>query len=161
MEIYLLRHGIAEEQRAGARDSDRALTAEGKKRLREVLQLAKTAGANPELILTSPYRRARETAQIAADVLGAKQPLISAEVLTPMGDVRDAWSEIRIHGSVHSLLVSSHEPLVGLLSGYLLNSPQLAIDVKKGSLIRVDVDSFGVQPRGVLKWMLTPRLAVR
>ena len=43
MEIYLLRHGIAEDQRAGMRDADRALTSEGKKRLKEVLQVAKAA----------------------------------------------------------------------------------------------------------------------
>ncbi|MBI4906429.1 MAG: phosphohistidine phosphatase SixA [Acidobacteria bacterium] len=161
MEIYLLRHGIAEEQRAGARDSDRALTAEGKKRLREVFLMARSAGVNPELILTSPYRRAKETAQIAAEVLGTKQPVVTADVFTPMGDVREAWNEIRMHKGAHSVLVSGHEPLTGMLTGYLLNAPQLAIDVKKGCLIRVDVEAFGPQPRGVLKWMLTPRLAAR
>ena len=161
MEIYLLRHGIAEEQRAGARDSDRALTPEGKKRLRETLLVAKGAGVNPDLILTSPYRRARETAQIAAEVLGNRMPLVSVDALTPMGDIREAWTEIRIHKDVRSILLASHEPLVGLLTGFLLNVPQLAIDVKKGCLVRVDVESLSVQPRGVLKWMLTPRLAAR
>jgi phosphohistidine phosphatase len=40
MEIYLLRHGIAEDQKPGGRDADRALTGEGKKKLREVLEVA-------------------------------------------------------------------------------------------------------------------------
>jgi phosphohistidine phosphatase len=161
MEIYLLRHGIAEDQQAGSRDADRALTAEGKKRLREVLQTAKNAGVQPELIVTSPFRRARETAQIAAEALGTKEPLIASESLTPMGDARDVWNEIRVHKDVPSLLLASHEPLTGLLAAYLLNSPNLAIDVKKGAIIRIDVDSFGAQPRGVLRWMLTPRLAAK
>jgi phosphohistidine phosphatase len=158
MEIYLLRHGIAEEQRAGQRDSDRALTSEGKKRLREVLQVAKEAAVQPELILTSPYRRARETAQIAADILGVRHPLVPADSFTPMAEARDAWNEIKHHRDTSSVMIASHEPLTGLLAGFLLNVHDLAIDVKKGSIIRIDVEAFGAQPRGVLKWMLTPRL---
>ena len=62
MEIYVLRHGDA--------DAERALTETGRQKLRRVLQRAKSADSQPSLILTSPYRRARETAQIAGEVLG-------------------------------------------------------------------------------------------
>ena len=58
MEIYVLRHGIAEEPKAGAPDSARALTDTGRERLRAVLEHAHEAGVKPSLILTSPYRRA-------------------------------------------------------------------------------------------------------
>lgn len=159
MEIYILRHGIAEEPRAGMKDADRALTPEGKKKLREVLQVAKSAGVQPEQILTSPFRRARETAEIAAEILQHKEPLIPCTSLIPTADPGAAWSEIRVHKSSESLLLASHEPLCSRLIALLLNTPNLLVDVKKGSITRIDVDSFGAHPRGVLKWMLTPKIA--
>ncbi|MBL8214429.1 MAG: histidine phosphatase family protein [Bryobacterales bacterium] len=159
MEIYILRHGIADEPRPGMRDADRALTAEGKKRLREVLQVARHADVKPEIILTSPYRRARETAEIAREILHPETDLIPGNCFTPEADPCEAWEEVRIHRDAASVLIATHEPFAGLFAGYLLNTPALTIDVKKGSIIRVDVESFGLQPRGVLRWFLTPRLA--
>ncbi len=161
MEIYLLRHGIAEEPRAGIKDPERALVPEGKKRLKEVLQVARASGVKPDLILTSPYRRALETARIAADILQYQDDLITCPSLTPMASPGEAWAEIRVHKEASSVLLASHEPLTGLLIGFLLGVPSLNVDVKKGSLTRIDVDSFGAQPRGVLKWMLTPKLTAK
>ena len=69
MEIYILRHGIAEEAHGGMRDADRALTPEGAKKLQHVLRRARAIDVQPPVILTSPYRRARETAQVAAEAL--------------------------------------------------------------------------------------------
>ncbi len=46
-----------------------------------------------------------------------------------------------------------------VLIGFLLGAPQLAVDVKKSSITRIDVESFGMNPHGVLRWMLTPKIA--
>ena len=64
MQIYLLRHVIAEDAKPGHPDSERPLTAEGRDKLRRVLKRARTADLDPSLILSSPYRRALETAEI-------------------------------------------------------------------------------------------------
>jgi phosphohistidine phosphatase len=159
MEIFLLRHGIAEDGKPGGKDADRALTAEGKRKLREVLQVARDAGCAPQLILSSPYKRAVETARIAAEVFGYKDAILESAAFTPMSDPAVAWEEIRLHKDASSVLVASHEPLTGLLTGHLCRSPNLAVDVKKGSITRVDMVSTGAQPSGILKWILTPRLA--
>ena len=42
---------------------------------------------------------------------------------------------------------------------FLLGARDLRVDLKKGSLVHIQIDGFGVLPKGVLKWMLTPRLA--
>jgi phosphohistidine phosphatase len=76
-----------------------------------------------------------------------------------MARAEDAWDEIRIHGDHAQVLCASHEPLCGALAGYLLRSPSLEIDFKKGALLRIDVESAAPRPRGVLKWMLSPKLA--
>ena len=158
MEIYILRHGIAEEARGA--DSERALTQEGKKKLREVLRLARELEVSPSLILTSPYKRALETAELAADVLGSKEPLITAEALVPTGAPEDVWHEIRTHKNADELMVVGHEPLLSTLIGFLLGYPSMQIDLKKGGLARVTIDQFGPQPRGTLKWLLPPKVAL-
>ena len=43
-------------------------------------------------------------------------------------------------------------------TAFFLRSPELLVDFKKGAIVRIDFDHFGLQPRGVLKWMLTPKL---
>ena len=159
MEIYLLRHGIAEDAPSGKKDADRALTAEGKKKLRAVLKRAKAAGAAPGLILTSPYVRARQTAEMAKAVLAPAALIAETRALTPMARPDEAWDEIRIYGDRVQVLCSSHEPLCGALAGYLLRSAALEIDFKKGALIRIDLESAAPRPRGVLKWMLCPKLS--
>jgi phosphohistidine phosphatase len=160
MQIYLLRHGIAEDRAASGRDQDRALTAEGKKKLKAVLEVAAGAGVAPSIILTSPYRRALETARMAADILGYEDQLGESAALTPESSPEDAWQEIRLHRDARALLCAGHEPLFSALAAYLLGAPEVLIDMKKGALVRIDIGSFGSVPRGgVLQWMLTAKLA--
>ena len=158
MEIYLLRHGIAEDQSPTQQDAHRALTSEGVARLREVLTTVAKAGNAPQLILTSPYVRARQTAEIAREILKVKQDMVETHALTPMAQPREAWEEIRALRSESSILLASHEPLMGQLLGFLLGVPGLQVEFKKGAIARVDVNSFGPTPRGVLKWFLTAKL---
>lgn len=158
-EIYILRHGIAEPYRPGHNDAERALTAEGRKKLRTVLGVARLAGLAPALILTSPYRRALETAALAARVLTYQGELLQTAALAPDSSPQKVWEELRIHRGAESLLLVGHEPLFSQLTAHLLGAPSLLVDFKKGALVRIDVDSFGLQPRGVLRWFLTPKLA--
>jgi phosphohistidine phosphatase len=157
MEIYLLRHAIAEPARAGQPDSERALTDEGRDKLRRVLQRACAAGVKPSTILSSPYRRAIETAAAAKEILGGE--IERTEALVPSASPYDAWEELRLRKSDDSVLLASHEPLMSSLTAFLLGSPALQVDMKKAALVRVDCDRFGPQPKAVLKWMITPATA--
>ena len=159
MQIYLLRHGIAEEAGPGSSDSDRALTSEGRDKLRRVLKQARRAGAAPSLILSSPYRRALETADVAAEVLSYGGKVVRIRALTPEAAPNDSWEEIRSRKDEPAILLASHEPLMSSLAAFLLRSPALQVDMKKAALVRVDCDGFGPEARGVLKWMLTPAVA--
>jgi len=159
MKIYILRHGIAEEAQGSQPDSERALTPEGKKKLRGVLRTANAAGVAPSLILSSPYKRALQTAQIASEVLSYKGDLLQTQTLEPGSHPRVVWDEIRVHKDEAEILLAGHEPLFSRLTAYLLGSQELQIDFKKGALACVEIDSFGAEPHGVLKWMLTPKLA--
>jgi phosphohistidine phosphatase len=159
MEIYLLRHGIAENASPGHPDADRELTAEGREKLRRVLKRARSAGVTPSLILSSPYRRAKETASIGSEALDYNGKIVETPGLAPDASPHDAWEEIRARHDESAILLAGHEPLMGTLAAFLLACPALQIDMKKAALVRIDCDRFGREPRGVLKWMLTPALA--
>ena len=159
MEIYILRHGIAEDGQAGQPDGERALTPDGKKKLRNVLKVAASAGVTPALILTSPLRRALQTAQIAAEILDYKGELLRTKALEPGSEPRAVWEEIRVHKDETNILLAGHEPLFSRLTAYLLGCPNLQIDFKKGALACVEMDRFAAEPHGVLRWMLTSKLA--
>jgi phosphohistidine phosphatase len=159
MTIYLLRHGIAEPVGPGGSDAARALTGEGRNKLRAVLKTARGAGVKPDRILTSPLVRAVQTAEMAAESLGYAGKLIRTETLAPGGSLEDVWSEIRTHKDAGSVLLAGHEPQFSQLAAYLLAAPELTIDFKKGALVAIEMEHLGQRPRGVLRWMLAPRLA--
>jgi phosphohistidine phosphatase len=156
--IYVLRHGVAEERREGRPDATRCLTAAGKQKLRAVLRRANEAGICPEIILTSPLTRALETAAVAAEILDYRNKPVVTKALLPSSSPDRVWKEIAaIEAS--SVLVAGHEPLLSQFVAFLLNCPAVKVDLKKGALVRLDVSSSEPRPNGILKWMLTPKLA--
>jgi phosphohistidine phosphatase len=159
MTIYLLRHGIAETAAPGGDDAARALTDEGRRKLRAVLKLAREAGVKPSRILTSPLVRAVQTAELAGECLGCGARPVRTGALEPSGDPGQVWRAIRSHQDAASLLLAGHEPLFSQLAAYLLGAPEALIDFKKGALVAIEVDPALPRPRGVLRWMLTPKLA--
>jgi phosphohistidine phosphatase len=159
MQVYLLRHGVAEEGGASMNDADRALTAEGRQKLREVLRAAANAEVQPTLILTSPLKRAVQTAEIAKDILGCKNDLVRSKTLVPGATVDLVWEDIRAHRNEEQLMLVGHDPLFSHLGGYLLGSASLKIDFKKGSILRVDFENFPSHPHGILRWYMTAKLA--
>lgn len=161
MQVYLLRHGIAEEGRVGISDADRSLTSEGRQKLRDVLRLAAKADVEPSLILTSPLRRAVQTAEIARDVFKYKREILRTKALLPGATTDQVWEEIRVHRDEAQLLLVGHDPLFSHLGGYLLGTPNLKIDFKKGALLRADFENYPAQPHGILRWFLTVKLAAR
>jgi phosphohistidine phosphatase len=158
MELYLFRHGIAEEASAGHPDSSRQLTEEGRKKTAAVAKMARLAGAEPSLILSSPYDRAVQTARVAADELGYKGEILQTRTLVPHGAPEPVWSDVRDHSEEQSILLAGHEPLLSCLTAWLLGAPALQVEVKKSAMIRIDFDSLRATPRGVLRWMITPSL---
>ena len=158
MELYLLRHGIAEERSSTGRDADRRLTDEGRDKLRRVLERAHGAGVDPALIISSPLKRALETAEIAAHQLGYEGRIVRAEGLTPGSTPAKLWTEVRAHAEQPSILLAGHEPLFSSAVAWMLGSTRPMVNFKKAAIVRIDFETMGAEPRGVLQWMLTPKL---
>lgn len=159
MEILLLRHGIAADARPGQADAERTLTGEGKQKLQSLFRRLRKAGVRPALILTSPYLRARQSAELAREVLAPQAMIVPARALAPGSSPQEAWDEIRLYVNQPSVLCSSHEPLCSDLAAFLLGAAELHVDFKKGAIMRIDVEGSGARPSGTLRWMVYPRLS--
>jgi phosphohistidine phosphatase len=160
MQIYILRHGIAEDAPAGQPDSKRALTDKGKSKLIKTLVRAREAGVAPGIILTSPYVRARQTAVIAKEVLKVDGELIETKALVPASSTAKAWEEVRaVAHDVEQIMLVGHNPLLGDLLCALIGAPAYGVDLKKGALALVEVEGLSASPRGTLIWLLTAKTA--
>jgi phosphohistidine phosphatase len=158
VELYLFRHGIAEDVKPGSSDANRALTDQGRKKVAEVVKAARRAGVEPSLIVSSPYVRAVETAQIAVEGFEYKGDVIRMETLVPHGSPAKVWNELRDYREESSILLAGHEPLFSHLAAYLLASPALRVEMKKAAMIRIDVETLGPAPHGTLRWLIAPKL---
>ena len=159
MTIYVFRHGIAEDSGPDGSDASRRLTAKGVAKLRGVLERAREAGVSPQYILTSPYTRALETANLAKEILGFEEDLIETSVLLPYRGAVEVWEEIRLYRDAGELMVVGHNPLLSDFVRMLSGAGGRGTGMKKGAIARVDVPSLTVPPRGTLTRLFTARLA--
>lgn len=157
MKICLLRHAEAEARGPGGSEGGRQLTANGRRELRAVLKVAREAGVEPEAILTSPWIRAADTARAAGAELKCEQ-LIETKSLLPDVLPSQIWGEIRSLRPLKEIMVVGHEPHLSRFAAFLLEVP-VAIDMKKAAMVRIEVQDREGPPHGLLKWMLTPKLA--
>ena len=161
MELYLLRHAIAVERGTAGFEDDRLrpLTEEGRAKMERIAAGMKKLGLEFDLILTSPYVRARETAELTA-ALGQKgsielEPALQAD-RSPPGFVAKLASKFAHHERV---LAVGHEPFLSSLATLLLGLPGgSALALKKGGLCKLMVTQFTPRPIARLDWLLTPKL---
>ncbi len=158
MELYLLRHGLAEDPRPGQQESDRKLTTIGISRIRAEAEALKRLEVGLDFIITSTKVRARHTARIMADELGIRESLVEDSRLAEglrMGDLQQILAEIP---AARAIMLVGHQPDLSLVAGQLLGSAILHLE--PGGLIRMDVDD--VEPgRGRLVWLLQPEVLIR
>lgn len=119
-----------------------------------MLDRAHAAGANPSLILSSPLKRAVETAEIAARELGYEGRILRASALLPDAPPHELWSEIRGHQHEASILIAAHEPLLSRSASWMLGSAREMVVFGRGSLMRMDFETIGPEPSGILRWLL-------
>src|SRR6266478_6277672 len=131
MNLYILRHGLAVEQgTAGfANDADRPLTSKGERKLWLIAEAMEELGLSFDLILSSPFTRARQTAEIVADVLKPRKKIQFTSTLEPGGSFKELIELLKSTAPApEEVLVVGHEPyLSGLIS--LLISGETSIEV--------------------------------
>ena len=160
MNLYIIRHGIAVDEGTPGyeSDSERPLTDKGRKKMRQIAKGLRNLGVEFDLILSSPYVRARETAEVLADVFKMKKKITFTENLIPLGNPELLVGEINEKYSVDSIALVGHEPHLSSLVGILVaENTKLDITLKKGGVCCLSADDLHHQDhRATLEWLLTP-----
>ena len=157
-EIYLIRHGLAEERgNSWPDDAKRPLTDEGISRMRKSVRGLSRLGVTLDVVLTSPLVRARQTAEIVAAGVSPRPSLISAESLAPDGSFAAVVADLEKHVRKGHIGLVGHEPGIGELAARLIGSRH-AIEFKKGAVCRIDLATIPPSGPGDLRWLLTPKI---
>ena len=161
MNLYILRHGIAVERGTPgvAKDEDRSLTPKGERRLWRITEAMSALELTFDLILSSPYLRAKQTAEIVAEAFRARKKLELLDSLTPDGDPKTLIEHLNgLQPAAESVLLVGHEPyLSGLISRLVSGNVGLAVELKKGGLCRLTTESLKYGRCATLEWLLTPK----
>ena len=156
MDIYILRHGKAENASPEGGDAARRLTKKGSEEILGVGLWMVAQDLEFDLIAASPLARAQETAAIVAAVLDYKKKPASWDVLVPGGEPDAVCHEISRHAKSSAILLVGHEPLLSsLISRIISGTEDAGIAMTKGGLAKIRDVSFTERPSGELHWLLT------
>ncbi len=137
MRLYLLRHAEAVDH--ALTDAARELTVRGLEQARTVGAFCLKHALKPDLILTSPYRRAVQTAELVAAALG--QPAQTVPFLASGMAPETALDELSAYQRFASVMLVGHQPDLGMLIATLLGlRNDAAFPVSKASLTCLEVE---------------------
>ncbi len=160
MNLYIVRHAIAV-QRGDPNyqddDSQRPLTDAGRKKLKKIVKGLAQLGAEFDVILSSPYVRARDTAKILAQEFGMKDKLAFSDNLIPPGNFENLINEIHEQHDVNNLALVGHEPMLSSLISWLTTgNTEMKLLLRKGGVAYLTADNLYQEGRATLEWLLTP-----
>ncbi|TMA56777.1 MAG: phosphohistidine phosphatase SixA [Deltaproteobacteria bacterium] len=159
MTLYLLRHGIAEDAPPGGDDRARRLTPRGRSRLAVAARGLLTLRIELDVLLTSPLPRAAETAAIVTAAYQRGPSPREVPALAPGVLPAETLQALRPWSRHDWMMLVGHEPGLSRLASLVLtgSAERLAIDLKKGGCIAIELEKL-VPPTGAtLRWLLTAR----
>jgi phosphohistidine phosphatase len=161
MQLLVIRHAIAMDRdefaESGESDDRRPLTKAGAKRMRKAVTGLRDVVDRIDVIATSPYTRAVETAEIVSDEFSLGPAELSASLVPDVRfDEFEEWA--RPYADRNVVAIVGHEPhLSGLVTWLMTGSGDSRIELKKGGACLLDFDSNIRRGAGTLLWLMTPR----
>ena len=157
MHVFLMRHGSAARSGPHA-DADRPLTPEGEAEVEDAAHGLARLEVRPKIVLTSPARRCRATAEIVARELGVQDGALRVvDALAAGTPPARLLQQLATIGAVDGLLLVGHEPdLMALASILVAGAAPVSLRFQCGGCACFEID--GLPPAGpaVLHWLLTP-----
>lgn len=164
MDLLVIRHAIAGDRdewaKTGRPDHERPLTDEGRARMRENARALVSLAPKLDLLATSPFTRAAETAAIVHEAYAGVE-VVDAPVLAHGKSPAEvcAWLAKRPESRV---AVVGHEPDLGQLVGWLvLGDADAGIPLKKGGACLLRVTGAPTAGAAEMKWLLPPKILRR
>jgi phosphohistidine phosphatase len=160
VKLLIVRHGPAgdpeEWERQEKDDRLRPLTPKGKKEVRKAAAGLARLVPRLDLLATSPWTRAVQTAEIVNKEYGCE--IEDVELLTSDHKPEDLTPWLREQSGKDAVGLVGHEPHLGLLVGYLLSGKSVSfVDLKKGGACLVEIVDPSKVGSGCLEWLLTDR----
>lgn len=158
--IYIVRHAIAEDVAPSGRDEDRALTAEGRKKMKRAARGLATLGVAPARLLASPLVRAQQTAEILVEALPQLE-VETCELLAPAVDERALTRLLNAANAGanagRDVMLVGHEPDLGELLSFWLTGSRGGVETrfKKGAVACIASATLPPQGKAVLEWLMT------
>jgi phosphohistidine phosphatase len=159
MRLFLVRHGMAEEKTGGA-DAARALTPEGRAEVEEVSGAIGAALEPPVEVLTSPYLRAEQTAEVLRERLKIGARLRTVEALLPEGGwdaLRKAVEDAERRGARCVVAVGHNPSISQMVADACSPGGGGRVRMVKGAAACLDIDDLRGRPAGELRWLVTPK----
>lgn len=155
MDLILLRHGKAEDFHPEG-DAARELVEKGREQSRKAARLLKGAGKLPEIVLTSPLARARQTAEEFCQTAGMPGPLVQGWLACGM-DPATAMQELAGFNEFQRVAIVGHEPDLSEFIARCLGCPSGSVKMKKGALACLRINPPARS--GTLLFLIPPKLA--
>jgi phosphohistidine phosphatase len=158
MILYLVRHGIAIDPTdpKSPPEAERPLTARGIQKTRAAALGLRALGAKPDVLITSPYVRAAQTAEIFGEALGFPPDKIRvSESLKPAGNPADILKEIA-RVKAKEIACFGHAPHLDLTISQLAGARGAFTELKKAGV--ACFEHLPAHGRWQLLWILTPKM---
>lgn len=160
--VILFRHGIAHDRADPdcPPEPERELTEEGKKKTRKSAKGLKAMAMAPTRVLTSPYKRAKETAEIVAEVLGIeKSKITNTDALLPEAAPYAIYHALyAFHASDEEVVCVGHAPNLDRVIAVALTGERTPVtELKKSGACLLAVDDLP-RTKGMLVWMMPPKV---
>lgn len=160
MNLLIIRHAKAEE-RAGPlagrkRDAERRLTVDGRKSMRKTAKGLREIAPKIDVLATSPLTRARETADIVAEVFG-NVDVTELASLAPEGDKQALVTWLSEQPADAGVAIVSHEPDLSSLASLLISGDSDSrLTLKKGGCGLIEFSDGPRAGNGTLLWLMQP-----
>ncbi len=160
MNIFILRHGIAAEPGTPGfeNDSERPLVPKGERRLHAAAAAMRRMELSFDLVLSSPFLRARQTAEIVVRELKLEEPVQFTDTLVPGGSMPKLVKLLHdCKPAPENVLLVGHEPYLSHFISWLVSAGEnAAVEMKKGGLCKLEVEPLRAGDCAKLVWLLTP-----
>lgn len=160
MQLFIVRHGIAidREDAKCPPDPERFLTPEGIEKTRQVAKGVAETGVAPDLLFSSPYVRALQTAELfAAELEYSKNKIRKTDLLLPGAEPLQLFRELAKDKDLSAVFLFGHAPHLDDVLATAVGSRHHISSLKKAGVALVELKRL-VPPSGELVWLATPKL---
>jgi phosphohistidine phosphatase len=157
MILYFLRHASAGEHMANPKkDEKRALDKEGIEQCGYVGRALTALNVQVDTMVSSPLKRATQTASLVGNELGYEGKLQIDSALRPEATLADFRKLLEKYSRQEAIMVVGHNPNLSQFLGAIISDSgcEASLELKKGGVAKVEMR----RTSGTLQWCVTPKV---